>query len=138
MTEKNIFVYKCFAIKYFKFQFIFYEKLQPPEKVHPLLSRSPFLKIWQGVQTPSPKQEGGMHTMQLSPPHPPPCYQVLTRLVCCFTRNTLSTFLPLIRLLQKIMRFQIKTNFFFQLIAGVLILLFCEYVFLRIEKSRIE
>ena len=50
-------------------------------------------------------------------PHPHnyplhPFLPVYTRFVCCFTRNTLST------LLQKIMHFQSKTNFFFQLIAG--------------------
>ena len=30
VTEKNIFVYKCFAIKYFRFQFISYVKTASP------------------------------------------------------------------------------------------------------------
>ena len=39
--------------------------------------------------------------------------------VCCFTRNTLSIFFALIRLLQKIMHFQSKTNFLIKLILLV-------------------
>ena len=48
--------------------------------------------------------------------------------VCCFTRNTLSTFFALIRLLQKIMHFQSKTNFLIQLTAGQF--WFCCFVYM--------
>ena len=71
--------------------------------------------------------------MQLSPPHPPPSYQIFTRWVCCFTRNTLLTFFfALIRLLQKIMHFKVKQTSFFNLCWSVLTLLFFVYVFLRV------
>ena len=55
--------------------------------------------------------------LQLSP-HPPPPYQIFTKFVSCFARNTLSTFFfAPIKLLKKIMHFQSKTVFFLQLIA---------------------
>ena len=56
--------------------------------------------------------------MQLSPPHPPISYQVFTRFV--FLLEMLyQSFFVLIRLLQKIMHFQNKTNFLIQLILLV-------------------
>ena len=47
MTEKNIFVYKFFVIKYFRFWFIFYVKIATPlpKKGHSPLSQQPPLKI---------------------------------------------------------------------------------------------
>ena len=48
-----------------------------------------------------------------------------------FTRNTLSTFFCCDQILQKIMQFQSKTNFLFQLIAGQFWLCCFVYVFLR-------
>ena len=49
-----------------------------------------------------------------------PPNRISTRFVCWLTRNTLSTSFLLCsnKLLQKIMHFQSKTNFFFQIIAG--------------------
>ena len=35
MAEKNIFACKLFIMKYFRFYFIFYVKIAPPEKSHP-------------------------------------------------------------------------------------------------------
>ena len=66
----------------------------------------------------------------VSPPTTHPSYQIFIKLVCCFARITLSTLFLLwsIRLLQKIMIFQIKAIFFFQLIAG-LFRFCCLYVF---------
>ena len=57
----------------------------------------------------------------VSPPTTHSSYQIFIKLVCCFARITLSTLFLLwsIRLLQKIMIFQIKAIFFFQLIAGL-------------------
>ena len=56
--------------------------------------------------------------MQLSPlTLPPTSYQVFTRFVV-LQEMLYQPFFALIRLLQKIMHFQSKTNFFFQLIAG--------------------
>ena len=45
-------------------------------------------------------------------------HPIWPRLFFCFKRHALWTFFALIRLLQKIMHFQSKTIFFFQLIAG--------------------
>ena len=47
MTEKYIFIYNFFVIKYFRFWFIFNIKIatQRPEKNHPTLSQQPPLKI---------------------------------------------------------------------------------------------
>ena len=70
-------------------------------------------------------QQGGSSNC---PPNPS-LYQVFTRFVCCFTRNQLSS--ALIRLLQKIMHFQSKRSFFFQLIAGQFWFCCFVYVFLR-------
>ena len=62
----------------------------------------------------------------------PSPYQVFTRFICCFTKNTLSTIFCSDQIIAKIMHFQTKPIFFFQLIAGpVLILLFCVYVFFK-------
>ena len=52
------------------------------------------------------------HTMKLSP-----SYQVSTRFAVLL-KKPYQLFFALIRLLQKIMYFQSKTNFFFQLITG--------------------
>ena len=54
--------------------------------------------------------------LQLSPPTPP--YQVFTRFVRCFTRNTSSTFFCSDQNFAKKNTFSKKTDFFFQLIAG--------------------
>ena len=62
-------------------------------------------------------------------PHPS-LYQVFTRLVVLQEILYQSSF-ALIRLLQKIMHFQSKTIFFYQLIAGWFWFCFFMYVFLR-------
>ena len=65
---------------------------------------------------------------------PLPPNHVFTRFVCCFTRNTLSTFLcsDLQKLLQTIMHFQFKKIFSFKLLLVGFDMLFYVYVFLRV------
>ena len=93
MTEKNIFAYKLFCIKYFRFWFIFIWKLQHPQKSHPIslsntplkievLSSNPFLKIWLEVQSrPSRKGEGCTLWPPLTTPHPTHCTHTKTLLL---------------------------------------------------------
>ena len=75
---------------------------------------------------PPPKE-----TMQLLPPHPPTSYQVFTRFVV-LQEILYQPFFALIRLLQKIMHFQSKTNFLILLIAGRFWFCCFVYVFLRV------
>ena len=63
-----------------------------------------------------PKPEKGVRTTQLSPIFFP--YQLFTRFVCCFTRNTLSTFACSDQFIAKNNAFSMQNKFFFQLIAG--------------------
>ena len=59
-------------------------------------------------------------------PRPPSHHQVFTRIVCCFTRNTLSTFFCSHQSIAKDNGFSKKNNFFFD--SLLVILLLCFYV----------
>ena len=61
-----------------------------------------------------------------------PC-QAFTRFVYCFTKSTLSTFFCSDQIIAKIMHFQSKTNFFFQLIANALYA-FCYFVYISFHR----
>ena len=80
---------------------------------HNVLCFGCFMPISHGIKKKAPTV--------VSPPTTPPSYQIFIKFVCCFARITLSTLLLLwsIRLLQKIMIFQVKAIFFFQLIVGL-------------------
>ena len=82
---------------------------------------------------PPPKQKGGMHTMQLSFPPPPPYYQVFTWFVCCFTRSNLSMFSCSDQIIAENNAFSKKNKCLLSTYCwSVLVLLFCVYVFLRV------
>ena len=109
MNEKNIFVYTFLSLNISYFSLFLCKNCNPLKKVKILSKlRSCQDPLFENLVLGSMplSSKGGCTlcnclTLTITP-----------SFVCCFTRNTLST------LLEEIMHFQRKTNFFFQLIAG--------------------
>ena len=109
MTEKNIFVYTFLSLNISYFSLFLCKNCIPLKKVK-------ILSKLRSCQDPLFKNlvRGSIHLSSKGGCTLCNCLTltITPSFACCFTRNTLST------LLEKIMHFQRKTNFFFQLIAG--------------------